>query len=473
MITDGLHAPRAALSLGALSACAAIIGLATGVVATAFRLCLEGAGEFRNWVLATLATWGPGAVIVPVVAVALITGGVAAAVARFEPSGEGSGIPRVEAVVRGDAHPSRRRLLPIKFLGGVFVIGAGLALGREGPSVHMGGNIGHTLGRYLRRNKDDIRLLIAAGAAAGLSSAFSAPFAGAVFVLEELVKRFEARMSVAVLTASSCAYLVVHLWIGPAVIFPLPPLPALSLDLAPAVALVGLACGLAGVLFNKALLSTLCWAENLHLNNRRVPVFWRGATIGALVGALGFYFPFLVGGGDNLTLAALRGEGLPGLDLSALGHGGGLALILASIALVCLARFALAVACYAAGTPGGIFAPMLVLGTQIGAMAGFIAAWLGLSEASPQILAAVGMAAFFAASTRAPVTGLVLATEMTGAIALAPAMLGACAVATFVAEATGNQPIYEALANRSQIATTRNYLLHLRLLRKKQAEEGQ
>ena len=108
-------------------------------------------------------------------------------VRHLEPVAEGSGIPRVEAIVKGNANPTHMRLLPIKFVGGLMSIGGGLALGREGPSVHLGASVATILGRTYRNNRADLRLLIAAGAAAGLTTTFSAPLAGAVFVLEELV----------------------------------------------------------------------------------------------------------------------------------------------------------------------------------------------------------------------------------------------------------------------------------------------
>src|SRR5262249_56184982 len=104
-------------------------------------------------------------------------------VRRFSPQGEGSGIPNVEAVAQGELPAAPYRLIPVKFLGGLLAIGSGLALGREGPSVQMGASTAHLVGKLFRRNDDDRKILSAAGAGAGLATAFNAPIAGSAFVL--------------------------------------------------------------------------------------------------------------------------------------------------------------------------------------------------------------------------------------------------------------------------------------------------
>ena len=130
---------------------------------------------------------------------------------RVEPHAEGSGIPRVEAVVEGRAEPGRLRILPVKYLGGLLAIGGGLALGREGPLVQMGGVIGAQCARITRLAASDMRMIVAGGAAAGLATAFNAPIAGGVFVLEELFKRFDPRATVSTLTASAAGFAATHL----------------------------------------------------------------------------------------------------------------------------------------------------------------------------------------------------------------------------------------------------------------------
>ena len=137
-------------------------------------------------------------------------------VRRISPQAVGSGIPRVEAVLTGQLPEARFRIIPVKFVGGVLAIGSGLALGREGPSVHMAATVGQLVGKVFRRNWPDCRVLLAAGAGAGLATAFNAPIAGGVFVLEELVRRFELRIAIAALSASASAISVSRAILGDA-----------------------------------------------------------------------------------------------------------------------------------------------------------------------------------------------------------------------------------------------------------------
>ena len=189
-------------SLLILSLLALLVGVASGLIGAVFRLTLEAADRFRSAAIA----WAHGR---EVAGFLLIVGGCAAAVAfaallvrRFSPYASGSGIPQVEAVLKDELPPPPPRLLLVKFFGGVLAIGSGLALGREGPSVQMGAAIAHVVGRLFRREWLDCKVLIAAGAGAGLATAFNAPIAGAVFAFEELVRRFETRTAIRTLQSS-------------------------------------------------------------------------------------------------------------------------------------------------------------------------------------------------------------------------------------------------------------------------------
>ena len=166
----------------------------------------------------------------------------------------------------------------------------------------------------------------------------------------------------------------------------------------------------------------------------------RAALIGAAVGALAWLAPDVIGGGDNLTQDALLAQGT----------------ILAVTGLFAL-RFVLGVVSYAAATPGGLFAPMLVLGTHLGLLVGLVGTQIAPNQTpEPAALALIGMAAFFTATVRAPVTGLILATEMTGSTTLLPPMLGACAVAMLVANLLRSKPIYDQLTDRAVRASPQN-----------------
>jgi CIC family chloride channel protein len=405
-----------------------LVGAIAGFVGAIFRLSLTKADLWRD----ALIHWAYGerlAGLLLVAATCAAATGIAAwLVRRYSPHASGSGIPHVEAVLSEKLPPAPPNLILIKFLGGLLAIGAGQALGREGPTVQMGAGIAHLVGKTFRRSWPDCQALLAAGAGAGLATAFNAPIAGAVFVLEELVRRFDTRITITTFGASAGAIAVGRLLLGNVPDFYVEPLPYAGLGTVTVHLALGVLAGVLGVAYNRAILSTLAVGARL----RRLQVEQRAALVGAVVGLLGWFHPGVIGGGDAITQHALSGgETLPMLSL------------------LFLFRFALGALSYAAGTPGGLFAPMLVLGAQSGVLFGVLLS-LGFPDLAPTTtaLGVVGMAAFFTAVVRAPVTGIVLVTEMTASFTLLLPMLAACFAAFVVAEALGSKPIYESLLER-------------------------
>jgi CIC family chloride channel protein len=406
---------------------AALVGVLTGISAATFRLLLEYAARLRS----SLAAWAHGywwgVIVVVLVCTAAITT-AAALVRRIEPHAEGSGIPRVEAIADGRIKPDRFRILPVKYVGGLLAIGSGLALGREGPSVQMGGTAAVIVATLTRRHIADLRILVAGGAAAGLATAFNAPIAGGVFVLEELVKRFDPRTTVATLVASASGFAAAHLLVTSQDEFEMRALADPRLIESGWVFAIGVSTGVFGVLYSKAVMFGLRRADA-----SRWPREVRAALTGILIGLLVWAAPDLVGGGGNLTQNALLGRGT-----------------LAAVTGVLVLRFVLGVVSYAAATPGGLFAPMLVLGADAGLIIGLVAKHVSPHTApSLAACALIGMAAFFAATVHAPVTGLILATEMTGNTNQLSPMLGACATAMLVAIALRSESIYDQLTDRA------------------------
>jgi CIC family chloride channel protein len=406
-----------------------IVGVASGLLGAIFRLTLEQADRFRDSVLHWAHSEGSTGLLSMVGGAAAATALAAWLVRRYSPYASGSGIPHVEAVMNGELPPAPFRLIPVKFFGGLLAIGAGLALGREGPSVQMGASLAHLLGVAFRRNWPDCRVLLAAGAGAGLATAFNAPIAGAVFVLEELVRRFDTRVTIATLGSSAGAIAVARVLLGEAPDFRVEPLPYPGFGTVPIYLALGVTAGLLGVGYNRTLLGTLAALDRLH----RWPVELRAALIGAAVGLLAWFAPSLVGGGDPITQRVLAGTDA-----------------LAMVAVVFILRFGLGALSYAAGTPGGLFAPMLVLGSQAGLLFGTLCSrWIPSVAPHPTAFAVVGMAAFFTAVVRAPVTGIVLVTEMTASFTLLLPMLAACFAAMVVPTLLRNPPIYDVLRQRA------------------------
>jgi CIC family chloride channel protein len=414
--------PGSLLKLGAL---ALLVGGAAGLLGAAFRLALLQGDQLRDRLVGQAQGARLPGLVLLVAGCGAATAVAAWLVRRFSPHASGSGIPHVEAVLHRKLPMAPYRLVPVKFVGGLLAIGSGPALGREGPSVQMGAGLAYLLGRVFRCPPPDCRVLLAGGAGAGLATAFNGPIAGAVFVLEELVRRFDTRTAVATFGASAGAIAVSRLFLGDLPDFQVPSLPYPGFATVPLHLLLGVLAGLVGIAYNRAILGALAATERL----RRWPVELRAAVIGASVGLAAWFGPDLVGGGDPLTQRTLSGHETASW-----------------LALVFLFRFALGPLCYAARTPGGLFAPMLVLGAQGGRLYGNLCSYLA-AELTPdsRALAVVGMAAFFTAVVRSPLTGIVLAVELTGNFTLLLPMLSACFAAMLLPTLLGEPPIYDSL----------------------------
>ena len=190
--------------------------------------------------------------------------------------------------------------------------------------------------------------------------------------------------------------------------------------------LLGICAGVAAVAYNRLLLLTLGVSDGF----KRLPMEVRAAAIGAIVGLVAWLAPDFVGGGESLAQQSLDGS-FTGVVL----------------ATVFLLRFIMGPVSYASATPGGLFAPILVLGAQLG-----LVFFAGCHVVFPHLdtpadaFAIVSMAALFTGIVRAPVTGIVLITEMTGSFTLLLPMLAACFTAMLIPTLFNDPPIYTSLS---------------------------
>ncbi|MFO1461944.1 MAG: H(+)/Cl(-) exchange transporter ClcA [Verrucomicrobiota bacterium] len=407
-----------------------VVGIITGGIASIFRIVLKAADLARtHWLTESSSP----KFLRFLVAAALISTAAAIAawlVRRFAPKAVGSGIPQVEAAVSGDAPPAGPSILPVKFIGGILAIGGGLALGREGPSVQMGAALGTLAGRYFRLGQVDTLALLAAGAGAGLATAFNAPIAGAVLVLEELVRRYDPRIALAALGASGGAIAVSRPLLGQAPDFAVTPIDFTGPASGAGFLFLGLVCGLAGVGYNRLLLAILAVVRRLE----KLPVEARAASVGLLIAVTGWVHPDWIGGGEAVTHRALTA-----------GYDGSVLLVLLGV------RIVLSLLSYAAGTPGGLVCSLLAIGSLLGLVVSRIFHQLEPHLTTPDTaFALVGMGALLVATVRAPATGLVLITELTGNVTLLLPMLAACFVAMLVPSLLKCDPIYDSLREHSQ-----------------------
>ncbi len=407
---------------------AALVGLLAGTVAVTFRWLLALGESLRlgftawahqfpavGWIAPVL--WGMSGATVAVLLVR-----------RYAPESSGSGIPHIKAVLLRLRPLRWKHILPVKMVGGTIALSSGMALGREGPTVQMGGAVGAAVAEWLNSSSRDRLALIAAGAGAGLAAAFNAPLAGLVFVLEELQRDFRRGVFGATFIAAAVADIVTRLAGGQLPVFHIPSYPVPPLGALPFFAILGIAAGCLGVLFNRGLLGGLSLFARLQ--------GWRlwaaTAAVGAAAGIIAWFAPVWVGGGHNLSESLLVG---------------GIAFAL--LPLIFILRFLLTIFSYATGAPGGIFAPLLVLGSLLGLAVGNLAHAVAPTVVpDPGAMAVVGMAAYFTAIVRAPLTGIVLIVEMTGNYNQMLPLLVACFFASAVAELLRDLPVYESLLRR-------------------------
>ena len=382
---------------------AIVIGLAVGTLGSAFHYFLDATSDLHIRVASLFSGDGMSPALVAALLGAAMVGLAFVLVRRFAPEAAGSGIQEIEGAMAGLRPVRWRRVIPVKFVGGVLAMGSGLVLGREGPTIHLGGCIGRLIGEKTQSDTDTMNTLLAAGAAAGLSVAFSAPLGAILFVTEEMRRRFNYTFISlhAVIIASISAKLVNDQVFGMLPQLPLqlqtwlPSLPALKelLVFLPLYVVLGGLIGIFAAGFNTALLGCLRISD--RLGGRTMLII--ASSVGALAGALMVVAPEFAGGGESLVKELFSKS-------PALGF----------LVAILVVRTVMTFLSYSVGVPGGIFAPMLALGTLIGLGFGTLAQDLYPTvDMHTGAFAIAAMGALFAATVRAPQTGIVLVAEMT------------------------------------------------------------
>ena len=345
-----------------------------------------------------------------------------------EPMCTGSGIPQIKGILQGDMSMRWFSVLWSKIIGGVLAIGAGMSLGREGPSVQIGACVGQGLSQTSRRTRFESRILMTAGAGAGLAAAFNAPLAGVIFGLEEMQKTISPALLLTGITASITAATVTEVVFGISPVFSMGYLLPLPLNLFDILVVAGMVIGLLGRLFNIALAYSLNTYSRLGLSGMKKPLVPL-----ALAGILGFVLPEILGGGNLLV------DSLVVTDYT-----------IGFLCLLFVGKFLFTMICFGSGVPGGIFLPMLVLGAAGGAVLAKLLVLAGLLPAMYYAdIIVFGMAAYFSSVVKSPVTGSILILEMTGSFQHMLALLVVSLTAYVISDLTGGRPVYDELLDRA------------------------
>ncbi|MGI6258138.1 MAG: ClC family H(+)/Cl(-) exchange transporter [Anaerovoracaceae bacterium] len=397
------------------------IGLVGGLVIVAYRLLGEhllgwfaGACAFVKGNIFHIALLFLGLVAVSLVVTFCV---------KQEPNISGSGIPQVEGMIARRMHTDWKKVLFYKFFGGLLALGAGLSVGREGPSIQMGAAVGQGVSNVSRKMDHEHKYLITAGAAAGLAAAFNAPLAGVMFALEEVHKNFSPIVLVSAMVSAVTADVVAKVSLGMDLVlrFELPHF--MPLKYYWTLLLLGILVGLSSFFFNNGLLLIKHLYQKMpgHLALRIMIPF-------LLAGILGLTFPILLGGGHKLIM-----------DLPALNLG------LWALLAILVAKYLFTFLSFGSGVPGGIFLPLLALGAIMGNLFGVLVIDLGIPREFLLHFIVLAMAGHFAAIVKAPITGMILVIEMTGSFAQLLPLTVVVFTALITSDLLRVPPVYEML----------------------------
>lgn len=399
---------------------ACLIGLVSGLSAVFLK---HSVGWLGSWRVQT-SNLLPASLVLP--AVGLSLGLLCGFIIEFlEPEATGSGIPQIKGALAQFPITLNLRVALVKLVSSILSLSAGLTLGRQGPTVHIGAALAGQLSHWVPTSPEHRRQMIAAGAGAGLAAGFNAPLAGILFVVEELLRDLSSLTLGTAILASFIGAVVSRLLGGRSLELNLQLTHIYSSFTAPEIpfyVLLGILSGLLGALFDRGLLASLTLYQRLNLS-LPVRIGLAGMICGCVVALLPPDFR------DNNGLRELLITGKAGWELT-------------SIAFV--AYFVLTLVSYGSGAPGGLFHPSLVLGAALGYLVGAGEYYL-LGLSSPASYALAGMGSFFSAVSKVPVTAIVIVFEMTTNFNLVLPLMITCVISYMISDKLSKGSLYQRL----------------------------
>ncbi len=365
----------------------------------------------------------------------------------------GHGVPEVLQAINRRKSRIKLRVAVAKIASAITTIGTGGSAGVEGPIVQIGSAIGSNAGRFLKANPQNTATMLGCGAAAGIASVFNAPIAGIFFVLEILLRDFSIRTFTPIVIAAVFSAAVTQAFTEDIEVFHLLDNMQVNAFFAleiPNYILMGIVCGLAAVVFIKALYFT----EDRY-NAFKIHPIIKPITGGAVLGLLGLSHVWLFNVKDG-DLPPFYGNGYSVIEnllstdyYSTANSTGGL-----FTALLAIFVFKALATCLTLGSggSGGVFAPSLMLGACVGGAFGVLVDALNWAEhASPAHYALVGMAAVVAATTHAPLTAILIVYEITGNYEIILPLMLAAVISTIVSRLIMRDSIYTLKLRRRGI----------------------
>ena len=376
-----------------------IVGILTGLAVTAFRKSIDFLSSLRidvydkavsgllNPAFGTIFSLG--VLILTVIILGLFMG----LIIKKYPMIKGSGVSQIKGKFMKKLDMSPWPELPLKFLGGVLNISAGLSVGREGPSVQIGAYIGSAFEKIGKTSHIERVCLVTSGAAAGLAATFGAPFAGIVFAIEDLHQYLSPLLLTCVMLGAFAGDLTASFFFKQGAIFDFHGLQLFPIKYFGWLILMGAAAALIGHLFKKSIYTSQKMYGKLKIPPQFSPLIPYLISVPVCL-----FFPLAASGGDHL-IEALAEHSFP----------------LSMLVLILAAKIIFTGLSAGSGAIGGIFVPLLSCGALTGIIFSNILVYFNLIEAQYAVnLMVFAMAAFFTTVIKAPVTAIVLLAETSG-----------------------------------------------------------
>ena len=395
-----------------------LVGLASGIIAVCYRLFLTKVDSLRTSVLLSATFWQSVGILLALLFFAFCMHRLL----LWAPYSGGSGIPQIRAELLGKIDMAVEPTIVSKFIGGILGNAGGLTLGREGPSIQLGGMLAKKASRLLDVSEMEERYLVTAGAAAGLAAAFNAPLSGALFAMEEIHKSLSHLFLIPCLAACLMANYFSFSVLGVQSAFAFGIHATLPVTALGFIVAMGVLSGVVGVVFNRGLLFA-----NRALPKLPIPRYLVIFLIMAVLFFVGRQEPLLLGGGHALIEDLAKG-----------------AFSLAPIFVFLLLRLLFVWASYGSGAQGGIFLPVLAVGALTGALFFSLGSGWIASEYYMNFLY-LGMVGVLTAVVQAPLMSIMLVMEMSGSINIMLPMSVCAIIAFLVAKVCRTEPIYESL----------------------------
>jgi len=350
---------------------------------------------------------------------------------RGLPLARGSGIPQTKFALFVNEGRISFRTVVGKFFCCSASLASGIALGREGPSAHIGAGLASVIARKLGLSQERVKALVPVGCSAALAAAFNTPIAGVLFSLEEVMGDLHASVLGTAVLSSATSWMVLHLVLGDDPLFHVAGYRLVHPSELGIYAVLGVIGGLGSVCFVKLLLGLRAWFLRLP----KWSVWLQPAVGGLAVGVMGYFVPEVMGVGYNYVEKVLNGD-----------------LVLQVVVLLAVLKIVATAVCYSSGNAGGIFGPSLFIGAMMGGAVGSVAHhFLPNYTAGPGAYALVGMGTAFAGIVRTPMTSVIMIFEMTRDYTIIVPLMISNLIAFFISQRLQREPIYEALAHQDGV----------------------